>query len=57
MNSLQELTGVGVAGMSWTLHVADAPFAAYPAIPTSAARQAKRRNAAGAVASVNRGTI
>ena len=58
-NSFETYTGVGVAGMQWTLRTdltvaqaAHARVAAHRAIP-----QPKRRNAAATVASVNRGTI
>lgn len=55
-------SGVGVADMPWTLHVAGTPAAAHPAAAYAAtASQAiaprKRRHAAANAASVNRGTI
>ena len=63
MASNYEFTGVGVAGMSWTLHVAaPAAHAAVPAHPATAGHaaaaipQRKRRTAATAP-SVDRGTI
>ena len=56
-NAFQPITGVGVAGRSWTLHVADISSATYAANPMlDAPRHAKRRTAAETVASVNRGT-
>jgi uncharacterized membrane protein len=66
MLSNQAFTGVGVAGMSRTLHVAEAAaavavhpaFWAYAAAGTAAAipPQRKRRNAAATGTSVDRGT-
>ena len=53
---------VGVAGMSWTLHVpgtaaaAAHPAAAHVATGAQAIMPPKRRTAAATVASVNRGT-
>jgi hypothetical protein len=64
MLSNQAFTGVGVAGMSRTLHVAEAAaaahpaFWAYPGAGTAAAitPQRKRRNATATGLSVDRGT-
>jgi hypothetical protein len=58
MTSFETLNGVGVAGMSWTLHVSGtAAPAAYPTtIAHDAIPQRKRHAAAANVASVNRGT-
>jgi hypothetical protein len=55
-------SGVGVAGMSWTLHVAGTaaaaahPVAAYAATGAQAIMPRKRRTAAATIASVKRGT-
>jgi hypothetical protein len=66
MASINAFTGVGVAGMSRTLHVADAApaVAAHPAFwahaagaPADITPQRKRRNATATGASVDRGTI
>jgi uncharacterized membrane protein len=67
MVSINAFSGVGVAGMSRTLHVAEAAaaatahpgFWAYAAAGTAAAipPQRKRRNATATRASVDRGTI
>ncbi len=61
MANINAFTGVGVAGMSRTLHVAEAPAAA--AHPAHAARAAaaiasprKRRTATATGASVDRGS-
>ncbi|WP_319457498.1 MULTISPECIES: hypothetical protein [unclassified Mycobacterium] len=52
-----DFSGVGVAGMSWTLRVAGAtPAAQSAAIGHHAIPRPKRRTAAATVASVNRGT-
>jgi hypothetical protein len=64
MESNYAFTGVGVAGMSWTLRVAEArATAAHPAFMAHAARaaaaitpQRKRRTATATGASVDRGT-
>jgi predicted MFS family arabinose efflux permease len=65
MASINAITGVGVAGMSWTLRVAGATAAAaHPPFAAPAARaaavivpQRKRRTATAIVESVDRGTI
>jgi hypothetical protein len=58
MVNINTFSGVGVAGMSWALHVSGAAAAA--AHPAAAAHamipSPKRRNAAATAASVNRGT-
>jgi len=59
MNEMNTFSGVGVAGMSWTLRVAGtARMAAHPAIAAFHAIPPRKRHAAAAatVASVNRGT-
>ena len=64
MTSNNAFTGVGVAGMSLTLHVAEASAAAHPAFwaypaagPDAAiAPQRKRHTATATGESVNRGT-
>jgi len=59
MNEMNTFSGVGVAGMSWTLRVAGtARTAAHPAISAFHAIPPRKRHAAAAatVASVNRGT-
>ena len=54
MANINAFTGVGVAGMSRTLHAAEAPAAAaHPAF----AAHAKRRTATATGASVDRGSI
>jgi hypothetical protein len=62
MTSINAFTGVGVAGMSRTLHVVEAIAAtAHPAFTAHAAAaaaipsQRRRRTATAIVASVNRG--
>jgi hypothetical protein len=66
MEIINAFTGVGVAGMSRTLHVADAaPAVAAPSAfwahaagaPAAITPQRKRRNATATRASVDRGTI
>ena len=64
MLSINTFTGVGVAGVSWTLHVPAAATAAHPAFMAHAAAgaaaaispQRKRRTAAATGPSVDRGT-
>jgi hypothetical protein len=62
MVNINTFSGVGVAGMSWTLHVpgtaaaAAHPAAAHAATGAQAIMPRKRRTAAATVASVNRGT-
>jgi hypothetical protein len=58
MTSINAFTGVGVAGMPRTLHVADVAHPAFAA-PAAAAipSQRKRRTATMTGASVDRGTI
>jgi hypothetical protein len=62
MVNINKFSGVGVAGMSWTLHVAGTaaaaahPTTAYAAWGAQAIMPPKRRHAAATVASVNRGT-
>jgi hypothetical protein len=62
MVNFSEFSGVGVAGMSWTLHVAGPvaaaayPAAAHATFGAQAIMPPKRRHAAATVASVNRGT-
>ena len=64
MLSNMKLTGVRVAGMSWTLHVADAAAAAHPAFTAHAGAgaaaainpQRMRRTATATGPSVDRGT-
>ena len=62
MVNTNTFSGVGVAGMSWTLHVAGTavaaahPSAAYARTGAQAIMPPKRRTAAATVASVNRGT-
>jgi len=64
MTNINAFTGVGVAGMAWTLHVARASAAAaHPAFAAHAAGaaaaiapQRKRRTATAIDASVDRGT-
>jgi hypothetical protein len=65
MASINAITGVGVAGMSWTLRVAEATAAAaHPAFAAPVARaaavivpQRKRRAATAIIESVDRGTV
>jgi hypothetical protein len=62
MTNINAFTGVGVAGMSRTLHAAEAAaVAAHPAFmawtAAAIAPQPKRRTAAATGASVDRGTI
>ena len=67
MASINTFTGLGVAGMSRTLHVAAAAAAAHPAYAAPAAvadpraaaipSQRKRRTATATGASVDRGTL
>jgi hypothetical protein len=63
MASINAFTGVGVAGMSRTLHVAAPPaWAAHPAfmaagVPAAITPQRKRRAATATGASVDRGFI
>jgi hypothetical protein len=65
MASINAFTGVGVAGVSWTLHVPAAAAAAHPAYMAHAAAgaaaaitpQRKRRTTAATGPSVDRGTI
>ena len=58
MTNFNTLNGVGVAGMSWTFHVSGtASPAAYPTtIAMEAIPAPRKRHAAAAAASVNRGT-
>lgn len=63
MEIINAFTGVGAAGLSRTLHVAEAAAAAHPAFMPDAAwsaaaiaPQRKRRSATATGASVNRGT-
>jgi hypothetical protein len=62
MVNFSEFSGVGVAGMSWTLHVAGTaaaaahPVGAYAAFGAQAIMPPKHRRAAAHLASVNRGT-
>jgi hypothetical protein len=62
MVNTNTFSGVGAAGMSWTLHVAGNaaavahPAAAYAATGAQVIMPRKRRTAAATVASVNRGT-
>jgi hypothetical protein len=62
MVNINSFSGVGVAGMSWPLHVAGTPAAAahpaaaYAEAGTQVIMPRARRNAAATVASVNRGT-
>jgi hypothetical protein len=59
MVNINTFSGVGAAGMSWTLHVSG--FAAAAAHPAAAAQATipspKRRTEAATAASVKRGTI
>ena len=65
MASINEFTGVGVAGMSRTFHVAEAAATAHPAFWAFAAAgtaaattpQRKRRTTTATGPSVDRGTI
>ena len=64
MVNINAFTGVGVAGMSWTLHVAAAPSPRASRVAAHAAAgpqlrimpQRKRRTTAATVTSVDRGT-
>jgi hypothetical protein len=57
MVNINTFSGVGVAGMSWTLHVpGTAAAAAHVATGAQAIMPRRRRTAAATVASVNRGT-
>ncbi|MDT5103773.1 MAG: hypothetical protein QOI25_1286 [Mycobacterium sp.] len=62
MVNINSFLGVGVAGMSWSLHVSGTPAAAahpaaaYAATGAQAIMPRNRRTAAATVASVNRGT-
>ena len=58
MTNSTTFSGVGIEGVSWTLHVAgtDMPSAQSAAIGRHAIPQPKHRAAAATVASVNRGT-
>jgi hypothetical protein len=56
MVNINTFSGVGVAGMSWTLHVSGVAAHAAHAIAAHAIPSPKRRTAAATAASVNRGT-
>jgi hypothetical protein len=61
MVNFNEFSGVGVAGMSWPLHVTGSaaaaahPAAAHATLGAQAIMPPKRQRAAATVASVNRG--